>query len=89
MTRLGYKFYYVFCVCNFTNALFFYFFLPETARVPLEHMDKIFSGPWFVPGTGSARMIKQNTLTILREDIKGHDVVTEHREIHNASKADV
>jgi hypothetical protein len=36
MTNIGWKFYYVFIVCNLTNALFFWAFLPETAKRPLE-----------------------------------------------------
>lgn len=51
MTRLGYHFYYLFVVCSFTNAVFFWLFLPETSRVPLEKMDAVFEGPWIVPFT--------------------------------------
>lgn len=37
-------------VCNFTNAVFFWAVLPETARRPLEEMRALFSeAPWFVP----------------------------------------
>jgi hypothetical protein len=36
MTEIGWKFYYLFIVCNLTNALFFWVFLPETAKRPLE-----------------------------------------------------
>jgi len=46
---LGYKYYYLFIICNFTNALFFYLFLPETARLPLEEMNYLFTNaPWLV-----------------------------------------
>jgi hypothetical protein len=39
-------------VCNFTNALFFWAFLPETKKRPLEEMNYLFTNaPWFVPGT--------------------------------------
>ncbi|KAL3422408.1 High-affinity glucose transporter 13 [Phlyctema vagabunda] len=55
MTNIGYKYYYLFIICNFTNALFFYCFLPETARLPLEEMNFLFNNaPWFVPGTDKA-----------------------------------
>jgi hypothetical protein len=38
-------------VCNFTNAIFFYCFLPETAKRPLEEMNYLFTNaPIFVPG---------------------------------------
>ena len=38
-------------MCNFTNALFFWAFLPETAKRPLEEMNYLFTNaPLFVPG---------------------------------------
>lgn len=41
----------LFIVCNFTNALFFWLFLPETARRSLETMNVFFTeAPWLVPG---------------------------------------
>ena len=50
VANIGYKYYIVFVICNFTNALFFWAFLPETARRPLEEMNYMFShAPWFVP----------------------------------------
>ncbi len=37
-------------VCNFTNAVFFWAVLPETAKRPLEEMRNLFTNaPWFVP----------------------------------------
>lgn len=37
-------------VCNFTNAMFFWAILPETARRPLEEMNYLFTNaPYFVP----------------------------------------
>lgn len=51
MTNIGYKFYYVFVICNFTNAMFFWLMLPETARRPLEEMNDLFKhAPWIVVG---------------------------------------
>lgn len=51
MNNIGYRFYFLFIVCNLTNALFFYFLLPETARRPLEEMNYMFSrAPWIVAG---------------------------------------
>jgi len=50
MERIGYRFYYLFIICNFTNALFFWLFLPEVSRIPLEKMSEIFSGSWIVVG---------------------------------------
>jgi len=43
MTDIGYKYYFLFIICNFTNAVFFYLFLPETARLPLEEMNYLFT----------------------------------------------
>ncbi|CAG8886208.1 unnamed protein product [Penicillium egyptiacum] len=52
MTNIGYRYYYLFVICNFTNALFFWLLLPETKRVPLEEMNQMFTNaPWIVPGT--------------------------------------
>ncbi|KAI5303967.1 hypothetical protein KEM56_007003 [Ascosphaera pollenicola] len=50
MGNVGYHFYILFIVCNATNALFFWAFVPETAGVPLEDMSYLFEhAPWFVP----------------------------------------
>ncbi|PKS12564.1 hypothetical protein jhhlp_000772 [Lomentospora prolificans] len=47
---IGWKWYIVFIVCNFTNAIFFWAFLPETAKRPLEEMRYLFTeAPLFVP----------------------------------------
>ncbi|KAI8941575.1 hypothetical protein NX059_002790 [Plenodomus lindquistii] len=51
MESAGWKFYLLFVVCNLTNAIFFYCFLPETAKRPLEEMNHLFThAPLFVPG---------------------------------------
>ncbi|CAN9172455.1 unnamed protein product [Alternaria alternata] len=51
MLTAGWKFYLLFVICNFTNAVFFYCFLPETAKRPLEEMNYLFTNaPLFVPG---------------------------------------
>jgi hypothetical protein len=42
MVNVGYRYYYLFIICNFTNALFFYLFLPETKLLPLEEMNYLF-----------------------------------------------
>ena len=37
-------------VCNFTNAIFFWAFMPETRKRPLEEMNYLFTNaPIFVP----------------------------------------
>ncbi|MCJ1313467.1 hypothetical protein MMC25_007145 [Agyrium rufum] len=51
---IGYRFYIVFIVCNFTNALFFWAILPETKGRTLESMTYLFThSPWWVPGSRS------------------------------------
>lgn len=52
MTNIGYRYYFLFIICNFTNALFFYLVLPETKGLPLEEMNYLFTNaPFIVPGT--------------------------------------
>lgn len=51
MENIGWRFYLVFVVCNLTNAIFFWAFLPETAKRPLEEMNYLFEhAPWVVIG---------------------------------------
>ncbi|KAI1794399.1 general substrate transporter [Ganoderma leucocontextum] len=50
--KVGWKYYLVFAICGFSNALFFWAFLPETKGIPLEELDAYFeSVPIFVPGS--------------------------------------
>lgn len=50
LSAVGYKYYILFVVCNFTNAVFFWAILPETVRRPLEEMNYLFTNaPYFVP----------------------------------------
>jgi sugar porter (SP) family MFS transporter len=52
MENIGWRFYVLFTVCNLTNAIYFWVFLPETARRPLEEMNYLFEhAPWIVVGT--------------------------------------
>ncbi|KAF2230076.1 MFS putative major facilitator superfamily transporter [Viridothelium virens] len=52
VTAIGWKYYIVFIVCNVTNGLFFWAFLPETKGLNLEDMDELFhESPTFVPGS--------------------------------------
>jgi hypothetical protein len=49
MKNIGYRYYFVFIICNFTNAVFFYLFLPETKELPLEEMNYLFTNaPYLV-----------------------------------------
>lgn len=52
MAKVGWKFYLLFVVCDITNALWFYLFLPETKGLNLEAMDDLFANsPWIVVGS--------------------------------------
>ncbi|PPJ52536.1 hypothetical protein CBER1_10174 [Cercospora berteroae] len=62
---IGWRFYILFVVCNFTNALWFWAIQPETAKRPLEEMNYLFTNaPLFVP-------------TMNMKDFDNHDL--EHR----------
>lgn len=51
----GWRFFILFTVCNFTNAIFFWLLLPETKQLPLEEMNYLFThAPWIVVGTDRA-----------------------------------
>ncbi|KAK9454983.1 general substrate transporter [Dipodascopsis uninucleata] len=66
MKSVGYKYYFLFIICNFTNALFFWAFLPETKEVPLESMNNLFeNAPWFIPG-----MKQKDYLLELEEEVR-------------------
>ncbi|EXJ89391.1 hypothetical protein A1O3_02458 [Capronia epimyces CBS 606.96] len=61
MQNIGYKFYYLFIICNLTNAIFFWLVLPETARRPLEEMNYLFTkAPWIVVGTSKETYISHD-----------------------------
>ncbi|EMR66309.1 hypothetical protein MGN70_008254 [Eutypa lata] len=52
---VGWRFFLLFVICNFTNAVFFYLLLPETKQLPLEEMNFLFThAPWIVPGSDKA-----------------------------------
>lgn len=51
ITNIGWKFYMVFVIFNFTNAVYFWLTLPETKLLPLEEMNYLFQhAPWIIPG---------------------------------------
>lgn len=52
LKAIGWKYYILFIVCDVTNAVFFYFFLPETKGVTLEAMNDLFeNSPILIPGS--------------------------------------
>ena len=80
-TNIGWRFYLLFVVCNFTNAIFFWALLPETARRPLEEMNYLFNhAPWFVPGTSKNQYQEHDIERRLEEiDRKNSVVHTEEK----------
>ena len=53
---VGWKYFLLFVICNFTNAVFFYLLLPETKKLPLEEMNYLFThAPWIVPGSDKSK----------------------------------
>lgn len=62
INNIGWRYFLVFVVCNFTNAIFFWAFMPETARRPLEEMKVLFSTTsFFVPGNKWATSVTHHT----------------------------
>lgn len=56
INNIGWRYFLLFVVCNFTNAIFFWAFMPETKQLPLEEMNILFSETsWFVPGSAPRR----------------------------------
>ncbi|KAM0325351.1 hypothetical protein ACHAQA_007336 [Verticillium albo-atrum] len=52
ISNIGWRYFLLFVVCNFSNAVFFWAFMPETKQLPLEEMNALFSETsWFVPNT--------------------------------------
>ncbi|KAL4920917.1 general substrate transporter [Aspergillus aurantiobrunneus] len=50
LESIAWRYYILFIVCDFANALFFYLFLPETKGITLEVMDDLFTNsPLLVP----------------------------------------
>jgi MFS family permease len=80
---IGWRWYIVFIVCNFTNALFFWAILPETAGRPLEEMNYLFTNaPLFVPGTaaGSRKGFATGQLEARAEEVERKGSITIHHE---------
>ncbi|KAI1085292.1 MFS sugar transporter-like protein [Whalleya microplaca] len=81
MKTVTWRYYLLFVICNFTNAVFFYLVLPETKKLPLEEMNYLFThAPWIVPGTDKAKYSANLAADVerraaeLREKIEVHEV---------------
>ncbi|KAI5310178.1 hypothetical protein KEM55_000811 [Ascosphaera atra] len=80
MDSVGYKFYILFVVCNFTNAVFFWALMPETAKIPLEDMNYLFEhAPWFIPGVNMSLYRRPHDL---EADVKKVDEAKEVSVVH-------
>ena len=56
ITNVHYRYYLLFTICNFTNAVFFWLLLPETKQLPLEEMNYLFTNaPWVVVGADKSQ----------------------------------
>lgn len=52
IASIGWRYYMIFVIFNFTNAVYFWLTLPETKLLPLEEMNYLFkTAPWIIPGT--------------------------------------
>ncbi|KAI5305509.1 hypothetical protein KEM56_004227 [Ascosphaera pollenicola] len=72
MDKIGYKFYILFIVCNLTNAVFFWYLMPETANVPMEDMNYMFeNAPWFIPSINRKDYIRP--ITDIESSLKGEE----------------
>lgn len=61
INNVGWRYFLTFVICNFTNAVFFWAFMPETARLPLESMNELFSSTsWFVPTSNTRELRAAN-----------------------------
>ncbi|KAF4769592.1 hypothetical protein HAV15_011728 [Penicillium sp. str.  len=86
MENSGSRFYILFVVCNFTNAVFFWAMLPETKRLPLEEMKNLFTeSPWFIPNSPkSQHLVSETRIRAQQIEDKGLDsgtAMTEHDEV--------
>lgn len=58
ITQVGWRYFLTFVICNFTNAIFFWAFMPETKKRPLEEMNRLFTDtPWFIPTADTKNLV--------------------------------
>ncbi|THW18794.1 general substrate transporter [Aureobasidium pullulans] len=75
----GWRYFLLFVICNITNAIFFWAFLPETKGVPLEEMNRLFRETgWFVPGQTRSY---QTELAVTEAEIAEKGAMAQHREV--------
>ncbi|OAL47714.1 MFS sugar transporter-like protein [Pyrenochaeta sp. DS3sAY3a] len=82
MEQVGWRYYLLFIICNFTNAIFFYCFLPETAKRPLEEMNHLFThAPLFVPGMDKRDWVPGTDLERRVEEVEAKQGSILHAEV--------
>ncbi|KAM0694734.1 hypothetical protein Q7P36_005090 [Cladosporium allicinum] len=80
MEKIGWRFYILFVVCNFTNAVYFWATQPETKKRPLEEMNYLFTNaPWFVP-TMDMKDFTTNDLQHRAEEVERKGSIMAHDE---------
>ncbi|KAI0134562.1 MFS sugar transporter [Xylariales sp. AK1849] len=79
----GWRYFIVFVVCNFTNAVFFYLVLPETKGLPLEEMNYLFTNaPLIVPGSDKSTYTANLSADLERRaaEVREKGTAQEHHE---------
>jgi hypothetical protein len=71
LQAIGWRYYILFIVCDITNALFFYLFLPETKGVTLEAMNDLFTNSPLVVAGSHWQPSPEVDVEIRAEKIKG------------------
>jgi hypothetical protein len=61
ITNIGYKSYIIFAAINLAAIPMVYFFFPETARLPLEAVDLLFSPTEDSSRPGILRVVRRST----------------------------
>lgn len=82
MESVRYRYYFLFIICNFTNAVFFWLLLPETKKLPLEEMNYLFSNsPWIVAGKRKEDYVPHDLQRRLEEEAEKREVFATHNEV--------
>ncbi|PKY07500.1 MFS sugar transporter [Aspergillus campestris IBT 28561] len=87
MESVGYRYYFVFIICNFTNAVFFWLLLPETKKLPLEEMNYLFSNsPWIVVGSKKEDYVPRDLERKVMEQEEKQQVIMAEEEARRLSR---
>lgn len=83
IAHIKWRYFLVFVICNFTNAIFFWAFMPETKKRPLEEMNALCSNTsWFVPMTNTNLITHdlEERVDAIRKE-KDESIQVEHQEL--------